>query len=208
MSLLAFNIKDTASPALFSLIQGLEKRRPLHAALGKKAEVELRDHFARRDAEPNSRGWKALHFWGRMRTATSLRDINEDGARVVVADPAMNQKVYGGTITAKEGKFLAIPARQEAYGKSPRMFDDLYFVALSGGRGMLVQTAQTALIRFKSGKRKGEVKSTEERGGGVFYWLVKSVTQAPDPKALPEPESFRAALLATAQEYIDGLVAK
>lgn len=200
---LDFTFTDHATPALASLAAQMTHLRPLHAAMGKRAEIELRDHFQTRDAEPNKMGWASLHFWGRMRKATALGRVDDAGATVVISDPAMNQKVFGGTITAKEGKFLSIPARQEAYGRSPRMFSDLHFVALSGGRGMLVQHYSTALTYFKRGKKEGQIKSKTEQGGGVFYWLVKSVTQTADERALPEAEGFRAALLEEAQAYFD-----
>jgi hypothetical protein len=203
MSLLDIEVTDGATPHMTALVQQLGNRRNLHARLGKFAEGELRDYFEARDTEPNKSGWRALHFWGEIRSATSFSSADEEKATVLISDARFNQKVHGGTITPKEGKFLAIPAREEAYGLSPKTFHDLYFVALSGGRGMLVQTLQTALTRFRTGKRKGEIRKTEERGGGVFYWLVKSVTQMKDERALPPEESFRGALLQQVSAYLD-----
>lgn len=193
--------RDQATGDLASLAAQLSNRKALHAALGKRGEIELRDHFQKRDAEPNKSGWKSLHFWGRIRTATAYQSADDAGATVGISDPAMNQKVFGGMITPKEGKYLSIPAREEASGKSPRSFDDLTFVPLSAGRGMLVQRYQTALKYFTRGKKEGQIKSRESVGGGVFYWLVKSVTQQADPKALPTKENFLAAMVEETQRY-------
>ena len=156
-------------------IRSAETRRRLNGALGKRVEIVVRGHFAKRPR--NKKGWPSQGFWRRrMRNATALASYDHEGAEVRIADPAINQKVFGGTITPKEGKYLTIPARPEANGRSPRTFSDLRFVPLRGRgrlRGMLVRTRQTF------------VKNRKQVGGEVFYWCVTQVTQAADPDALP-----------------------
>lgn len=66
---------------------------------------------------------------------------------------------FGATITAKK-KYLAIPLQRKYKGRSPREFNDLFFVpAKSGNGGTLCKT-----------KGKGKKAKVE-----ACYWLTKSV---------------------------------
>jgi hypothetical protein len=95
-------------------------------------------------------------------------------------------RAFGGVIRAKKSKFLAIAARGESYGKSPRQFNDLRFVPRRGRPGgMLVQNDQTQLVRYSRGKSKGQVKERREVGGLVMYWLVPQVTIQGSDAVLP-----------------------
>ena len=131
------NTSDGASPALARITASLTDRKPLHAVLGKRGEIEARAHFESRNSEPNKQGWPRQQFWARIRTATAFTSADDSGAVVTIADPAINQKIYGGTITPKEGTYLALPAIAEAYGRSPRSLPNL-----------------TALIRWRDGQRR------------------------------------------------------
>jgi hypothetical protein len=182
------------------------KRKPLNAALGKRLEIGLRGHFAARDAGGNRNNWPSQHFWDRIRKATAFAGADDKSARVVISDAAINQKIFGGTITPKEGKYLAIPAIAEAYGKSPRIFDFLHFQRGSRGGGALVENEFT---QIKIGRKKKDgtrtVSNVGERGGRVWYWLVKSVTQDADANALPSAAVIGAALLDETRAFFDRL---
>lgn len=194
--MIEIEIKDLASPQIAKLAGALKSPRPLLAAAGKRVEVDLRAHFLRRNAQGNRQGWPRTNFWNRIRKSTALDHVNDQEAVVSVSDPAINQKLHGGTITPKRGKYLAIPARAEAYGHSPRDFDDLEFIPTARG-GMLVQRVQSLLRRGKKGFRSGG-----KPGGGTFFFLVKSVTQAADPEALPPREDLDAAVHAEVRAWI------
>lgn len=205
--LLQVEISDTATPLLARLSAALAHRQPVHAVMGERVEGELKAHFAARNQEPNQRGWPKQNFWARIRNATALTSATDEGATVTIADPAINQKVYGGTIRPKEAKFLAIPARQEAYGVMPKsgLIPALRFAVLPRGGPVLIQAEHTA-IKISKDRRKGRegqqrVKSLGERGGGVFYWLRRSVTQAADPRALPERGQLLTAALESAENW-------
>lgn len=175
------SIEDAATPSLRALAAAMADRKPLHAALGKRAETDLRAHFAAREREPNRRNWPKQHLWARIRTATAMVSADSSGATVAIAHPAMAQKVYGGTITPKEGKYLTLPAIAAAYGRSPLAVDGLeVFWGRDGG-----ETRPRAL-----GKE-----------GTVWYWLVRSVTQDPDPDALPPRAAFARGLADEAGEF-------
>lgn len=203
-------IKITDIPGSHNVLAALadmgRHRKPLNAALGKRVEVGLRAHFEVRNAGGNKQGWKPTQFWNRIRTATAFAGADEKSARVVIDDPAINQKIFGGTITPKEGKYLAIPAIAEAYGHSPKIFDFLQFRPGRNG-GALVESERT---HIKIGRKKKDgtqsVKNAGEGWGGrVWYWLVKSVTQHADPNALPSDAVIGAALLDGTRRYLDRL---
>lgn len=196
-NVLQLNVRDSASPTIAALIESLENRTPLHAAMGKRAEIEYRDWFETRENEPNKKGWPKQHFWARIRTATAYRSADEAGAVVGIADPALAQKIHGGTITPKEGTYLTIPAIAEAYGHSARSFDFLQFRRFKSGAAALVETDRT-LLKFGR-KRKDGTRNLSDEGrsqrGRVWYWLARSVTQAADPRASPEEAAMQTALL-------------
>lgn len=118
-------------------------------------------------------------FWQRMLAATRAGSDAEAGFISMPREVAL--RVYGGTVVPRVSKLLAIPARTEAYGKSPRQFADLHFIPTAKG-GLLVQNDAT---RIKRKKRKAGVQAGETVGGGVFYFLVKRATIAPNRSLLP-----------------------
>lgn len=181
------NLKDSARPTIAAIADGLKNRRGLHAVLGKRTELELRDHFARREQSPNKRGWPKQHFWSRIRKATAFLSADDSGATVRVSDPALAQKIHGGTITPKEGKYLTLPAIAAAYGRSPRLNKSL-----------------RPMVRYQGGQRRA-VALQDKKSGTVWYWLVKSVTQQADPHALPADATVRSALVEEAGDYLDRL---
>lgn len=187
---IVLDIDDRATPRLAKRMALLARPRPILAAAGKAVEVALKEHFARKEAQPNKMGWPKTHFWGRrIRPATQLVRASDTEAVVSVSDPALAMRLRGGTIRPKEGKYLAIPARAEAYGRSPKTFDDLHFVPTGNGRGYLARNLQTSARIGKDGKvRRGGLS-----GGEAMYWLVRHVRQQADPSALPRHRDLEAA---------------
>ena len=199
---------DYQRGSLRAVADGLTRRKPLHAALGARVEGELREWFRLRDGEGNARGWPSQHFWDRIRKQTALGKVDEAGAEVVISDPAFNQKLHGGTIKPREGKYLALPAVAEAYGHSPREFG-LHPIFGRGGvvRG-LAENYATA-VKFGRTRKDGTRKVTPgaTTGGRVMYWLVESVTQEADERALPPEAELRAALSDEADAFFAQLPA-
>lgn len=179
------------------LHRAARNRRGFMAALGKRGERELRAHFAKREREPNKSGWPKQHFWARrIRANTVLTEVSANLAVIDIAAPEFRMKLHGGTITPKEAKFLAIPARREAAGKSPRSFGNLRFVPTRRG-GLLVANAG-----FQGPLQRGIKRIGSRQDGIVYYFLVKSVTQRADPHALPPPHSFAAALVSEGHAFL------
>jgi hypothetical protein len=152
----------------------------------------IRNHLFKLDAErANSLGGKRSHFYADAARSVSNPIQVDESAVIDIAKQGLAQRYFGGTIKAGQGtssatggptKYLAIPARSEAYGRVPGEFTDLSFVPTARG-GMLVQNLQTP-ISVGRGKTS-KVKYADTKGGLVMFWLVTEVTQAPDPTVLP-----------------------
>jgi hypothetical protein len=190
-------------------VEMLERPRGLMAAVGKRAEIELRNHFDKRNDEANKQGWPKRGFWGDVRQATALTYISDTEATITIAHPALNQKIHGGTITPKRGRFLAIPATQEAYAAgSPReggMNLRPETIFMGGGRtAVALVEAWSQSISYRKNSRGTKVKAgAESQGGRVQYWLVKSVETQADEKALPTSDALQAAVEDEARKYLD-----
>lgn len=208
MIALTVQVRDTATPALKEALAKLQNRQPLLAVLGRGLEKDLKEHFTAKNARGNKRGWPKQNFWNRIRSATAFTGATNDTATVAIADPAINAHYYGGVIKPKEAKFLAIPAREEAYGIRPSsgLIPGLRFVPTAGG-GMLVQRDLSTfkLVKDRRKGREGQqrVRQTGEAGGGVFYWLKRSVTIPKDPDALPQPATLQEKLQTRLADWLN-----
>ena len=175
--------QDSLTPDLRRLIREAESNGPLARVMGRAVANTLRKHFRERNRTPNALGGARTNFWSRV--AESVQAPHQAGSKIVVAvsHPAIAQKVFGGTITPKKVKHLAIPVDARAHGKSPRVFPLLQFAMTRGGTKLL-------------GVREG--------GRFVAYYLLKpSVSQAPDPKALPTDAAMEKAVTTAARIHLD-----
>ena len=176
-------------------------RQELNQYIADAATALTRRQFAANASRGNRHGWHSTGFWQRMAGGTVA--IAEEDAALVRMPREVAQRRFGGMLTPQGGKkFLAIPAREEAYGITARDFPGLRFIPTGPDSAMLVQAAQSPL-RYRKNK-DGEKKAvqTKEVGGGVFYFLVKSATQAADESVLPTDEEYLAAARAGANAYI------
>jgi hypothetical protein len=187
------SVDDQATPRLRELYAALEDGREAHQYMADRATALVQRHFtALAGTNRNPYGARST-FWNRMVSGTAAQATGE--AAFVRMPREIAQRYLGGPIEPKAGKtFLAIPARSEAHGKSPRQFDDLHFVPTGPEKGMLVQNEQTS-IRIGKARKDGSrgVKAGREMGGLVMYWMVKSVWQDGDENVLPENDAFAGA---------------
>jgi hypothetical protein len=160
---------------------GAELKRPV---AGMKAATRavggvLKKHFRTKNQVLNKKGWKKQGFWKQLRDSVQETFTDTSGS-VVVNDPRFLQKVYGGTITPKTGKALAIPLKAEFYGVNPATFaKDRFF-----------------LLKSKKGKNLGFLAEKQADGSlKLCYVLRRSVTQAADPTALPPLAELEAAAM-------------
>jgi hypothetical protein len=194
---------DNLSPHLNRILAQARSPRAVIAAVGKRLEVDLRAHFEMLDSAGNKHGWPRKHFWNRqVRARTALTELSARGAVVTISSPELLQKIYGGTITPKRGKALAIPLNAQAYkAGSPRELNDpnfLKYVPLNRGRvlGLLVRRIQIDHAKIAKGKKNAIT------GGEAWYLLMRSITQPPQENALPDQSSLEADLYRVADEAL------
>jgi hypothetical protein len=204
---LSVTITDDATPFVLKLREGIRPNRSMHGYIGRAAREPVQRNFqALAGSEHNAFGARSSGFWQRMLAGTDA--VATDEAAVVRMPREVAQRYFGGTIVPTGGrKFLAIPARTEAYNKSPRQFDDLVFVVLPNGGPCLIQKADTHRALTK-GKNKGKLvkadTATATHGeGGVMFWLRRSVTQRGNEAVLPPEEVFLESAMTGLQRYME-----
>ncbi|HUS37371.1 MAG TPA: hypothetical protein VM680_18635 [Verrucomicrobiae bacterium] len=164
-------------------IEALKGRR-LYVPIGRAVARLFSTHIGK--LPTNKKKWPSTGE--NAKTAKTVGSRADEGAAVVtVGRVGFRQRLQGGTIKPGPGKkYLAIPARSDSYGKPTGKFSNLVFIKTRRG-GMLVeaesQDVSISRTRRKDGSRK--VTPGAERGGGVVYWLVPSVTQRGDRGLLP-----------------------
>jgi hypothetical protein len=198
------SIQDDASGRLLRFEQSISNPEAFRDDIGRRVANDLRAWFFGRqgDHSRNKFGGRSSGFWSQLRDSVSDGKTENDGVSVTISDPRFNQKYYGGDIRA-DTKLLAIPARAEAYDRSPRTFDNLKAIFFRSGAIALVEADRTAIKRTKKG-----FKSKGETGGMVYYWLVKGVHQVKDPDALPSEARLLAGILDTAEKHYNREVRK
>jgi len=176
---------------------------PALKAGGKQLETDLRDHFAARNQEPNKEGWPKRNFWAGIRRSTALSSFSASEAVVLISDPAINQKVYGGTITPKRVRNLPLPMNADAYrAGSPRELQTNFLRLIVTRSGAYLVEREAVNIRPRGGKKVG-YRPASEMGGRFWYHLVPSVTQQPDPRALPDESYLEGSVLAAIRGVLD-----
>lgn len=206
---LAISIQDNATPWLNFLAKHLSEPALQHQ-VGGEVTYLLFAHLVDLDNErPNALGGRRTHFYARAGKATSYA-VHDNGVTISVNQTGIAQRYFGGTIEAAPGHLLTIPARAEAHGRRAREFNNLEM--LFGRNGPYALAEREAInISYKRGKKSGDrdskIKIGEKVGSGIFYWLVKSVTQEPDPTVLPDEPSILTAALTAAQHYAQTLAA-
>lgn len=197
------NVQDRASSTLLAL-EGAMTPIALSKNIG-EAEVKLfQNHFIH--APTNKYGYPTTGFWQRAARATNYT-ASAAGPVINVNQVGVRQRLSGGDIFPVNKQFLAIPARAEAYGKAPSEFDNLK-VAFhnTGGRREAFALVEAAASQINYAKvKRGQVHrdfTVTQVGGGVYFWLVKSVHQNPDPTVIPDPRD----IVQVAGETLDDIV--
>lgn len=188
-------IKDTAAPFLAKALALHSNPQPINQALAEGATAKVQSHFSGLSVTNRNRFGLPGSFWQRMLGGTKALATHAFGYVLMPRPVAL--RYFGGTVRPVRTKFLAIPARAEAHNRSPRDFNDLRFVKTRSG-GMLVQAEQTT---FRVGPRGGR-RDRRRVGGGVFYWLVRSVTIREDQGVLPTMNELAEAAIGAGEGYI------
>ena len=182
--------RDEATPALAATTRGLTPQA-LGAVIGRAGRNAVREHLFARDAQGNALGGRRTHFFGQAARATAFA-FQRDTVVVTINHVGIAQRYFGGTIRPKAAKYLTIPVHPAAYGKRAREFGDLEVIFGAGGRPV-------ALARKARGRRAY---------GEIYYRLVRSVSQQPDPTVLPTDAQLETAVAAEVEPYVQRLVAR
>lgn len=179
-------------------LQRFDLSKGLRPSILNEVGASERDLFVRHfeGLPPNKRfPSESTGFWKRAARATSFESAGPSsgvaGSVTVAVDQiGVQQRLLGGTITAVNAKYLTIPARAEAYGKSAREFSNLRFVAFASGAAALVESDHTTIAFGRTRKDGTRKVSGTTRGGGVMFWLKRSVNQQPDRGVIPSGEAI------------------
>lgn len=190
---------DTATPALNALLEAMDPKA-ISANVGETEVILFQNHF--RNAPENKMGWPTTGFWKDAVRATNYQVV-EGGVVIGVNKIGVRQRFEGGEIHPVNKSYLAIPAREEAYGKAPGEWNNLKVAFGRNGAFALVEADATQIHWGKKNRKTGQRDFSQETvGGGVYYWLVKSVYQTPDPSVLPDDRDVKQ----TAEEVISDLL--
>jgi len=188
-----------------SILKGLGSaiRRQVAPAIGAAVVLLFQNHFA--SLPTNRNNWPSTGFFAQCARATNYNILAEQ-IDINVNKQGFRQQLQGGKIEAQQSNWLTIPARAEAYGKRAREFSNLeavFFKTSHGFFGALVES-HSQDVSFGRKKKDGSRSVTpgEERGGGVMFWLRKSVTTKARPEILPT----EAQITATINETVSGIV--
>lgn len=176
---------------VIALDQGIRSEE-LRQAAGDSMRETIRNHFyALANDSTHHESSQAL---GANRTGFYLDAADKtheavleggEGVSVSVEQEGLAQRYFGGTINARPGSFLTIPARAEAYGKTADRFSFLKLIMFPSGLAALVD------------------KNSPAHEGTVYYWLVRSVTQAADPTVLPKDEEILDPVIKDVRAFLD-----
>lgn len=171
--------QNLATPVLLRL-PGVIQRSDIRKVMGRAIATTMRKNFTKLDAQrPNKLGGARTHFYAQARRGVQQPElVAGDGVKVAVNHVGIRQRLEGGRIERADGGPLTIPVHPAAHGHRAREFD-LHAIYFQDGSGILVKD------------------NTESKNdiGEVYFRLVKSVDQKPDPSVLPKDEVMQAAAL-------------
>ena len=130
-----YNINDMASPAIQAKLAQCDPHR-IATRVAVRVSTHWRNHLA--GMPKNRNGYPSTGFW--EDAARRVVGIADGGTAKISSDKlGLQQRYYGGTITAKNANNLTIPICAEAYGTkvSDWGFDNLVLVILADGRKFL-----------------------------------------------------------------------
>ena len=187
-------LEDLGASALLRSILSPAFIRGANEVAGRAGANAVQAHLRDQDKTPNALGGRRTHFYSLAAMAVQ-HTVDDDGALISVAHLGLAQRYFGGVITPVNTDYLAIPATAAAHGRRPRDSDNpelAPFYRRKNGKAKVIGLADQ--VRYS---KRGRAYGT----GEVWYWLVKSVTQQPDPDVLPTETALREASLTAVESY-------
>ncbi len=181
-------------------------------AVGVAGTRALMDHFAAKELDAashktaDSLGARRSGLYAEFARATN-HQATTSGVVLSIAHDALRQRLHGGTIRPVNAQLLTIPARTESYNRRASTLG-ITLEMLWGKNGPYALAAAEDHQRvLKRGKREGQLTAADEGAthgkGGVYYWLVKEVTQDADPTVLPKREVLLSAIRESLKDWAD-----
>lgn len=196
--------RDTATPAVQSLLSGLRPEQ-LQNVIGRSAVQSYRTHlFGLNRTRPNALGGQRTNFYAAAARATSYT-VQGDFVVVSINQQGMAQRYFGGTIRPRTAKFLTIPVHPSAHGHRAGEFD-LEVVFGRNGEPIALATKSSKVNIIRQTATGRVTRRLGGRMGEIYFRLVKSVNQQPDPTVLPYPEQVQADVLRAAATYAQLLI--
>lgn len=194
----SLNVTGTAGSRLQEIARQLANPIALYKDTGRRLATELRKHFGRLEqTQANRLGGRRTGFWADVRSATGNPDAGPLGATVTIAHIAFAQKLYGGTITAKNGRALTIPLHPLAHGRRVSVFEQE-----TGAKVFRTKSKSGVVSRILRAILPGSDKPV------AIYLLARSVTQGPEPRALPDRTRLAAAIGEQAEKHLLRVLAR
>ena len=173
---------------------GAAMRKLAPARLARVAGKRTRDDvqawlYQINNSRPNKNGWPRSNFYAQAGDATTFTAA-ASGASVLVAKRGFRQRYYGGPIFPVNAAMLAIPLSPEAYGETPRAFNDLHIEKHIGPGGkmnvfLVRNTASLVKAKYDRKRRARVMAPAGEQRGEFMYLLVPSVNQEGDRTVIP-----------------------
>lgn len=179
---------DTEFRALQSRLKSFEgDLKDVNDVAGRAAANKMRDHLNEVDSRrPNALGGSRSHFWAQAAESITHK-ATRSRAEINVTHQGFALQYYGGTVKPVKAKALAIPARAEAYGFSPRE----------------PEIPELDIFFFKGKKAFAGLKDGENR---VWFWLTKETEHEGDDSLLPTHDELAEAAREGIEDYLDALL--
>lgn len=199
------SLVDLATPILRRLRLSLD-RAEYKPAVGLAGARAISDHLAAKENDTISHktadrlGAPITHLYAGMARSTNYRE-SSTGVIVSINHIAARQRYFGGKIEPVNTNHLAIAAIAEAYGRRPREAGTELapmFICRAG------QPKVIALGDDIQHSKSGRTYATWEFSD-IWYWLVESVTQQPDPTVLPDEETLIETCIEALQNWAEPL---
>jgi len=195
------DIQDRATPAVAGALSELQLAG-VKPAIGRAVARLVQQHFLRLNrSRANPLGGTRTNFYAQAARHTRFQ-VTSGGVRLTVDQVGIRQRLQGGQILPRHAAYLTLPVIAQAYGRRAGDFSQLELL----WRRIGGQTRAVALVEAAAKSPRARGLATASAGGKVFFWLVQSVTQKPDPSVLPTDQEMKDAASAGANEYFRALL--
>ena len=212
MPLLNIKLKssNTATPALETLRTTLKKREGFHKKLAGTLEDVTRDHIRSAATTRHKTATRlSASPTGYLTRLAETTETHSDNQGVVIRiSGAIFRRVLGPVVVQPvQRKWLAIPARADAYGRRPGEFSNLRFVKFSETLAALVDGGITSGYKSRAQKKKPKKAKPHKpralkRDDKIAFWLKKKTTLPQDRELIPSEQKHTAAAELAAREFI------